>query len=142
MEQVGTDRNLGNGLHIARLNVRSLVGDHKFDVLKHQVKSSGIQVFMMSESWLTEAIPEYNSARGDRQWNDKRNGRDQIPKRGGGLVCYIKEGIKYSDRKYSNINISCKDPEMMWIILYLENVRPIVIVNVYRPPQGSYAKVL
>ena len=29
---------------------------------------------------------------------------------------------------------------MMWVKLYFDNVRPIVIVNVYRPPQGSYVK--
>ena len=27
---------------------------------------------------------------------------------------------------------------MQWILLTFENVRPIVIVNVYRPPQGDY----
>ena len=29
---------------------------------------------------------------------------------------------------------------MMWIKLSLENVRPIGIVIVYRPPQGSYVR--
>ena len=29
---------------------------------------------------------------------------------------------------------------MMWIKISLENVRPIVVVNIYRPPQGNYKK--
>ena len=62
------------------------------------------------------------------------------PRREGGLVCYVKEGIKYSDTKFKHLNTSSKNIEMMWIKVSLENVRPIVIVNVYRPPQGDHAK--
>ena len=29
---------------------------------------------------------------------------------------------------------------MQWVMLVLPNVRPIVIVNVHRPPQGDYKK--
>ena len=113
-------------------------------MLKNQIRSSGIQVFTVSESWLTEAIPDgtigiegYNSTiRGDRD-----GGNSLVPKGGGGLVCYIKEGIKYSETKLRDNNVSCKELEMLWVRLYLDNVRPIVIVNVYyKPPQGSYVK--
>ena len=98
----------------------------------------------MSESWLTEAIPNksikiegYDTTRLDRSWNDNSEGGFHPPKKGGGLICYVKEGIKYSDSKHKHLNISCKDLEMMWINVSIDNVRPIVVVNVYRPPQGN-----
>ena len=123
------------------------MGGHKFDMLKHQIKGSGFQMFLLSESWLTEATPNkvveiegFDTIRGDRAWRDDENMGKQEPKRGGGLLCYIKEGIKYSDSKFRHLNTSCKDLEMLWIKLSLENVRPIIVVNIYRPPQGSYLK--
>ena len=104
-------------------------------------------MFTVSESWLTEAVPDntisiegYNITRRDRSWNDGEEGNSLAPKRGGGLVCYIKEGIKYSETNFRDNNVTCKDLEMLWVRLYLENVKPIVIVNVYRPLQGSYIK--
>ena len=147
MENVRDNQYPRKGLHIAHMNVRSLLGGHKFDALKHQIRSSGIEVFSVSESWLTEAIPDksieiqgYSSVRWDRSWNDLEHGNSQIPKRGGGLMCYVKDEIKYSDTKYKNLNVSCKDLEMLWIKLCLKNVRPIVVVSIYRPPQGSHVK--
>ena len=132
---------LGKGLHLAHLNVRSLLGGHSFDVLKHQIENSGLGVFSLSETWLTESTPDksismkdYNSVRLDRAWGDPTQGL----KRGGGLACYIKEGINYSDTKYSHLNKACPDVEMLWLSISLANVRPLVIVSIYRPPQGRY----
>ena len=62
------------------------------------------------------------------------------PKRGGGLACFIKKGLKHSNTEHEELNISTKDLEMQWISISLHNVRPIVLVNVYRPPQGDYKK--
>ena len=53
-------------------------------------------------------------------------------------MCYVKEGIKFSDSKLKHLNTSCKDVEMLWLKVSIENVRPIVIVNIYRPPQGNH----
>ena len=38
------------------------------------------------------------------------------------------------------MNVSCKDLEMQWISVTPKNIRPLLIVNVYRPPQGDYKK--
>ena len=137
--------NLGRGLHIAHLNVRSLMGGHTFDMTKHQIKESGIDIFTLSETWLTEAIPNktvaidgYSMVRLDRNWRDPNHGDE--PKRGGGVSCYIREGIKFSDSAHANLNTSCKDIEMVWVKLFIKNVRPIVIISVYRPPQGNYKR--
>ena len=135
---------LGKGLHFAHLNVRSLLGKGKADMVRHQIASSNIDVFTVSETWLNAAIPNqqisipnYMSVRLDRSWGGREGGD---PKRGGGLVSYIKQGIKFSDSKHKDLNVSRADLEMQWVQLEIPNVRPIVIVNVYRPPQGDYKK--
>ena len=134
----------GRGLHIGHLNVCSMFGNHRLDLLKIQVVDSGLDVFSISETWLTEAIPDelmrvegYNIARLDRSWGGDNGGN---LKKGGGLACYIKQGHKFSDRKHEDLNISSKDLEAQWLEIDLPNVRPIVIINIYRPPQGDYKK--
>ena len=101
---------LGKGLHIAHQNVRSLLGKNKVDMLNLQIKDSNIDVFTVSESWLTPAIPNsqievqnYSVSRVDRSWGI--NGKGD-PKRGGGVLCYIKEGIKFSEDKFRELNES------------------------------------
>ena len=141
----GRENKVGRGLNIAHLNVRSILGGHKFEMIRNQIESSDIDVFTLSESWLSTAIPDrvvecmnYNMVRLDRQWNEK--GDNSTPKRGGGLLTYIKAKIKYSDTKYEQLNISCKDVEMLWVALEIDNLRPIVVVSIYRPPQGDSKK--
>ena len=128
MNHVRDDLNLGKGLHIAHLNVRSLIGGHKFDTLRYQIRTCGIQVFTISESWLSKAIPDktieivgFNLVRADRSWNEGGGGVTQEPKRGGGLVCYVKNGIKYSDSKLKHLNASC--------LVYKATILPIIDYN-------------
>ena len=142
MDNQGEENYLGRGLHLAHLNVRSLIGGSKAELIKLQIASSGLDVFTLSETWLHEAIPDsmlhiqkFSLSRMDRRWRDK--GTDRA-KRGGGLLCYVREGIQYSDTKYKDLNVSCGDLEMQWLFLSLQQVRPIDVVNVYRPPQGDY----
>ena len=137
---------LGKGLNLVHLNVRSLMGGHRFDMIRHQIESSRVDIFTISESWLTTAIPDrviecmnYNVVRLDRKWNDE--GRDNLfPKRGGGVACYIKSDIKYSETKFELLNKSCRDLEMLWVSIEIDNMRPLVVITVYRPPQGDYKK--
>ena len=49
-------------------------------------------------------------------------------------------GKGFSETKYCKMNLSCKDLEMQWLSVTPNNVRPILVVNVYRPPQGDYKK--
>ena len=133
------------GLSLAHLNVGSLLAANKFEMLKMQISYGGVDFFGISESWLTEAIPSgliaikgYSVSRLDRNWGDDASLSN--PKKGGGLVCYIRETIPMSNTKYSNLNCSCKDLELQWISLNIPNLRQIVILNAYRPPQGDYKK--
>ena len=148
MENVRREDEVGKGLNLAHLNVRSLLGGHKFDMLRNQIENSNIDVFSISESWLNGAVPDrvvecmgYDMIRLDRDWSE-RDADNALPKRGGGLVCFIKEGLKYSDTSYAVLNKSCKDLEMLWVKLEINNMRPVVVVIVYRPPQGDYKKCL
>ena len=134
---------VGKGINIAHLNIRSIMGGHKFEMVRNQVEGSNIDVFTLSESWLTDAVPDrvvecmnYSIVRLDRKWKDV-DGRGSLPKRGGGLANFIKNSIKYSDTKYEELNVSCKDVEMLWVALEIDNLRPIVVVTIFRPRQGD-----
>ena len=81
-------------INLVHLNVASILGAHKFEMLRLQVKGSHLDVFCLSETWLSNEVPVglvsiegYNCARLDRSWKDTAD-RD-IPKRGGGLMCYV-----------------------------------------------------
>ena len=103
-----------------------------------------MDVFCASETWLNEGIPnshvavgDFNLIRHDRAWragNAKRN----VAKKGRGLVCYIKKGIMFNADRYDHLNCSVRGLEMQWILLENKNMRRLVIINVYRPPQGDY----
>ena len=129
-----------SGVGLAHLNCCSLLS--RFEMFRTQVVSSGIDVFEVSESWLTGAIPDesvrlngYNLNRLDRLWND--NG-STTPKRGGGLICYVKEKWQTSGTKFMHLYRSNRDIEMQWISLHTPSLRQIVIINAYRPSQGDY----
>ena len=69
----------GKGMRIAHLNVRSLLGTKKSDMLKTQIQNSGIDIFSISETWLTSCIPnklvtipKYSISRLDRSWNEEQ----------------------------------------------------------------------
>ena len=131
------------GLNIAHLNVGSILGAHKFEMLRKQVESSELSVFCASETWLNKDIPDglvaidgYTHARVDRSWSED-HGNDRF-KRGGGLICYVKEGIVMNEFSYAHLNKSTCDLEMQWVSLDIKNMRKIVIVNIYRAPQGDY----
>ena len=82
-------------------------------------------------------VENYEVSRLDRNWGGNIQGQ---AKKGGGLLCFVRKDIKFSDSKYMHLNNSSEDLEMQWILLTIPNVRPIVIVNIYRPPQGNYKK--
>ena len=134
-----------SGLNIVHLNAGSLLAGAKFEMFKIQVESSKVDILGISESWLTEAIPDgmvklekYTTFRLDRQWND--NGDPSFSKRGGGLICYINNDLPACGEKFGHLNSSSKDLEMQWLLVKIKNLRDIVIINIYRPPQGDYKK--
>ena len=92
--------------------------------------------------WLTSGVPDdmiaikgFDLARLDRRWSENTV---KEPKKGGGLICYVREGIYMNEFRYEKLNCSCKNPEMQWVSLEMGNMRRIVLINIYRPPQGNY----
>ena len=133
------------GISMVHLNVASILGAHKFEMLRLEVENSPVEVFSASETWLTADVPDglvkiegYNMVRADRLWSEDTTSR--VPKKGGGLICYVRKGIKINEFRHAAQNQSCKDLEMQWISLEITSMRRIVLVNIYRPPQGDYKK--
>ena len=69
------------------------------DLLKRQISESSMDIFSISESWLTGATPDglvslsnYSPYRLDRDWGGNQQGS---PKKGGGLLTFIKKGINF-----------------------------------------------
>ena len=132
-----------SGLNIVHLNVARILNGSKFKMLRLQVEGSNIGVFCASETWLTADLPDdlikikgYVSTRVDRSWADA--GSAKLHKKGGGLICYAKHTINCNEFKYAFLNTSCKDLAMQWMSLENSNLRRIILINVYRPPQGNY----
>ena len=133
------------GLNIAHLNVASILGARKFEMLRLQVERSKFQVFCASETWLTDKIPDdlitikgFSVTRLDREWSEP--GLNRGIKRGGGLICYVGERINMNGYRYARLNCSNRDLEMQWVSLEIKSMRRIFVINVYRPPQGDYKK--
>ena len=132
------------GLNLVHLNVASILGARKFEMLRQQLENSNVDVFCASETWLSQSVPTglveikgYKCARVDRAW--KSNLGDQEYKKGG-LICYKSDKIEFNEFKYAPLNCSNRDLEMQWITLEIPNMRRILIINIYRPPQGDYKK--
>ena len=56
-------------------------------------------------------------------------------KRGGGVVVYIADHIKYKRRN----DLESSETESIWLEINLKNTKPILISSVYRPP-SSYVQ--
>ena len=131
-EEIGMGK---GGLNIAHLNVASLLGAHKFEMMRKQLELSQLHIFGASETWLNSNIPNelvavsgYKFARLDRGWSDNRTNKE--PKKGGGLICYVDEGLEMNEFRYATLNCSCSDLEMQWVSLEATNMRRVVIINI------------
>ena len=129
------------GIHIVHMNVRSLGDTKKLDMLKLQLSRSRAHIIGISETWLKEDIPScllgmegYTLSRLDRAWL----GDDGRVKKGGGVAVYYDCKLQISEHKYAHLNISSKNIELQWISMDNDNLRQIIILNAYRPPQGDY----
>ena len=114
-----------SGLKFVHLNVGSLLVNSRIEQLRLQLKQNDFDIFGLSESWLTESIPNglvqiegYNISRLDRGWtvNNSRN-----IKKGGGLLCYTKKRIQISETKFSKLNYSSQDLELQCTAIQIPN---------------------
>ena len=134
-------RNVGSfdnekGLHIAHINMRSI--RNKIDDCKIMYDNCNLDVITCSESWLEgknetgELVFEgFNTYRWDRTWLE--NGKEKCA---GGLLIYVKK--QYVVIEGTNLpKISSKDIEIHSLVISRTGQKNILILNVYRPPQGD-----
>ena len=133
------------GLNIAHLNVASMLSSNKSCLIREHITGSTLDIFCASETWLNDGIPNklieiprYNTVRQDRGWGGIQGQPGN--KKGGGLICYVKDDLVYNEYIFEHLNCSCKDLEMLWVSLEIKSMRKVVIINIYRPPQGDYKK--
>ena len=126
------------GLHYIHGNIRSLF--NKINQLKLYLVESNISCLGLSETWLTNTIPDntlyipgYSLLRLDRSW---LNPQGQI-KKGGGVFCYINTNMKFTHQELDNLNCSSKDIEIHHILIEQPSIKKCILLNIYRPPQGS-----
>ena len=127
------------GFKVIHLNIRSLV--NKYEQLKYELENNEVDIFSISESWLTEGVSTnilnitgYNLIRHDRHFIDVDTG---LPKRGGGLCIYYNKHLNCDVNKWERYNISNCDVELQVVEFHREKARNILFLNVYRPPNGN-----
>ena len=137
----------GGGLTIAHLNVASIFGASKFELMRQQLTMSKLNVLCLSMTWLNGYVHDdlveverYSLARWDRNWAEEGRGLNPRVKKGGGLLCYVSQSYVMDKFKFAELNLTGKDLEMQCVLLDMEHMRNIVIINIYRPPQGDYKR--
>ena len=113
----------------------------KFDQLKIELENSMIAIFSISETWLTAGINSnilqmkgYSMVRHDRTHVDIDTG---LPKRGGGLAINHANTLSCDSYKWADFNISTLHIRAQVVEFIRDKVRNIVLINVYRPPNGN-----
>ena len=112
-------------MHYIHINANSILS--KFEEIKIIAHRTKAAVIGISESKLDETvlnseilIPGYQILRSDRN------------RHGGGVLCYIKDTICFKRRE----NFSTEFENIFFDIL-LPQTKPILIGNIYRPPDQS-----
>ena len=59
-----------------------------------------------------------------------------LTKRGGGICVYVRSSISFVEMKEDHFKVNGPDLELITIRLTIENIRPIFIIGLYRPPAG------
>ena len=126
------------GFKIFHLNIRSLTP--KLDQLRVLIENKNIDIFSISETWLHSgisshilSIPGYAFERYDRE--TKLN--EHLVKCGGGLGVYYNPNLSCDSEIFSDKNISNKDIELQVLQFKRKNAKNIVLLNLYRPPNGD-----
>ena len=127
------------GILLTHLNIRSLWS--KIDLTRSTFTSKNIDIATFSETWLTNEIPDelinfkgYTLFRKDRTWSD---GNGTVPKKGGGLCMYVKDNLNVKVDHINHMDISTRDVECQAIEIIYENQKNVIVLNLYRPPQGN-----
>ena len=130
------------GFKIVHLNIRSLT--KKIDQLKIMLHGSSIDVFTVSETWLTKSlssalfdVSDYILLRQDRT-----SKKGKKVKRGGGLITYIHKKHGAASERVQDLDISSNNIEAQWSVIHRPHCKDVVVCNLYRPPDGDLDKAI
>jgi len=94
------------GLMICHLNIRDIKSSNKRDDVQVILSQLDIDVFAISETWLTESIsssllemPGYQTIRQDRKTKSWR-------KRGGGILIYVKTDYEVTEESHAFLSLT------------------------------------
>lgn len=120
------------GMKFLSWNIRSL--PKHVDELYLLLDTCNIDIISFSESWLGKdnhnnqfRLPNYKMYRNDRTGK----------KKGGGLCTYVKGSLSCNALRYHKLNLSNLHLETLVLDIKLQQTRPIILINVYRPPSGK-----
>ena len=104
------------------------------------MKNNRVSLCTVSETWLTDKIPNkfieidgFNIIRNDRTALTQAGSKI---KRGGGVLTYISKEID-TFSIIPNLTESDNNLESQWLEFKLNKLKPIVVGNCYRPPDGN-----
>lgn len=75
----------------------------------------------------------YQLFRLDRTYENARGATNV----GGGLCCLVKKPYVPDTQTYSKLNCSTPSLELQCLMVKIGGNEPLIIVNIYRPPQGN-----
>ncbi len=123
--------NAASGLKLAHLNVRSLKSrkNHTIDQVAILVESENIDIFCISETWLSPEVADSEiTVDGYALYRKDRGSR------GGGVAMYVKSDIPHSFRSDLTHNSNI---EAVWVTLKPVKRKPFNVCSFYRPPSAG-----
>ena len=115
------------GIKIAHINVRSLYP--KIDEIRLIVKDNNLDIFAVSETWLSDAIP--NGLIDINGYTIFR--RDRIGGIGGGVALYIRTTIQHTICD----DLISEKLENIWVHIKHVHFKPFLVSCFYRPPSSN-----
>ena len=132
------------GLKILSLNVRSLYTN----LNELHVRFKDFDILCFCETWLNSNIKDqmismegFDLFRLDRE-NGNITTKKGRPKRGGGLIIYIKKELHEFTDVVGDLSSISGNVEQLWVSIKKPNMRKQIIANIYRPPGGKLAEAI
>jgi exonuclease III len=118
--------NSKNGMSIAQINVRSIIP--KIEEIRYILAKTELDILCINETWLDSSVHDFEIMVND--YNVIRKDRNR---NGGGVCLYIKEQLEHKHRP----DLELETVECQWVEIPNKHSRPLLLCNVYRPPDAN-----